>query len=131
MPLPTAAALYAVVVSALPTAVPVLGVAALSFALINSHEPDRLDVARLSGTPEAAAECIARNVGSMNIRLAAVVQPLFGTEVMGVILKSDRVGQPLMNIVIQEAGAGSQAEFRPLVPPEQQPDVITKIIAGC
>jgi hypothetical protein len=125
-------AAYTAFVNALPAA-PVIGGAAVGLGIVASHalsQPDTLQV-QLAGTPELAAECMKRNVSALNTRLAAVVQPLFGTETMGVILKSGIAGDPLMAIVIQEGRSGSQAEFRALTPADQQPDVITKITAGC
>ena len=86
---------------------------------------------QLKGSPEVAAECVKVNVAALNTRLVAVVQPLNGTATMGVVLKRGVVGEPVLNVVLQEAASGSQAEFRPLMPPDQQPDVITQIIAGC
>lgn len=134
MPLPVAAAVAyasaaAAAVTANSSAVPVLGVAILGLAIGASHDPNRLETALLKSNPEIAAECVARVV-SQHTNLAAAVLPLHGTEVMGVTLKARR-GDPLMNIVILEAGQASQAEFRPIDPAAAQSDVIGKIIAGC
>ena len=127
MPLP--AALVAAYATLAPAA-PFIGAAVVGFGIIATHEPGRLESATLKGNPERAAECIQRNVSSLNTRLVAMVQPLRGTETMGVVLKSGVVGDPLLNVLIQESGAGSVAEFRPLTPADQQPDVIARIIAG-
>ena len=132
MPLPAAAvAAYSAIVNALPAAAPVIGAAAVGFGIVASHTPGAPDTVQLKGTPEVAAHCMKGNVAALKTRLAASVQPLYGTETMGVVVKRGSVGDPLVAIVIQEAGSGSRAEFRPLTPPDQQPDVIAKIIAGC
>ena len=130
MPLPTAAAVYSVLVNALPAA-PFVAAAAVGFGVVASHTPGQPDIVQLKGTPESAAECMQRNVTALNTRLAAAVQPLFGTERMGVLVKRGTVGDVVLTVVIEEAGNGSRAEFRPLLPSEEQPDVITRIIAGC
>ena len=132
MPVPAAAvAAYAAIVNALPAVAPVLGAGALTLGLVLTHKPEQQESAKLVGEPEAAAECMQRNVKALNTRLVAVVQPLQGTETMGVIVKRGIVGDPVMNVIIQQAASGSTAEFRPLLAPEQQPDVIAKLIAGC
>jgi hypothetical protein len=59
------------------------------------------------------------------------IYPLYGTEVMEVVLKRGVVGSAFMSIVIQEANPGSQAEIRPLAPVERQPEMVAKIVAGC
>jgi hypothetical protein len=131
MPLPAAAAAaYAAFVSALPSAAPAIGMAAFTMAIIASHDPNRIEETHLKGNPEAAAECVRQNVTS-HTRLAAVVQPLYGMSIMGLSLKAERTGDTVLNIVIQEEGTGSRAEFRPLTPPDQQPDILGKLIAGC
>jgi|RhiMethySRZTD1v2_1073278.scaffolds.fasta_scaffold608544_2 hypothetical protein len=131
MPLPAAAyAAYISISSALPAA-PVIAGMAVTAGMIATHEPGRIDMVQLKGSPEVAAECVKVNVAALNTRLVAVVQPLNGTATMGVVLKRGVVGEPVLNVVLQEAASGSQAEFRPLMPPDQQPDVITQIIAGC
>jgi hypothetical protein len=131
MPLPAAAvAAYTAFVSALPAAAPVIGMAAVTVAIIGSHDPNRIEETHLKGNPEAAAECVRQNVTS-NTRLAAVVQPLYGMSIMGVSLKAERTGDTVLNIVIHEQGTGSRAEFSPQAPPNQQPDILGKLIAGC
>jgi hypothetical protein len=90
---------------------------AVSLGLITSHEPGKIDMVQLKGNPETAAECMKVNVASLNSRLVAVVQPLNGTSTMGLVIKRGVVGDPVLNVVLQEAAAGSQAEFRPLMPP--------------
>ena len=132
MPLPAAAvAAYAAAVSSLPSAAPFIGAAAVSFAIVATHDPNKLEEAQLKARPEAAAECMQRNVTALNTRLAAVVQPLQGTQVMAVFLRAGVTGDALVNITLEESGTGSRAEFRPLTAPEHQPDVLPKIIAGC
>ncbi|HYH41535.1 MAG TPA: hypothetical protein VD867_06105 [Burkholderiales bacterium] len=132
MPLPAAAlAAYTAFLSSLPAAAPVIGVAAVGFVIVAAHDPHRLEEARLAGNPEVAAECLKRNVASLNTRLVATTQPLYGTSVMGVNVNAGVRGDALMVIVLQEAGSGSVAEFRPLAPPDPQPDILAKIIAGC
>ena len=131
MPLPAAAAAaYAAFVSALPSAAPVIGMAAVTVAIIGSHDPNRIEETYLKGNPETAAECVRHNVTS-NTRLAAVVQPLYGMSIMGVSLKAERTGDTVLNIVIHEQGTGSRAEFSPQAPANQQPDILGKLIAGC
>jgi hypothetical protein len=133
MPLPIAAyaaAAYSAAMANLSTAGPVIAVSLLGFAAVASHDPNRLETALLKENPEAAAECVARVV-TANTNLAAAVVPLHGTAVMGVTLRSERRGDPLMNIVIHQQGAVSQAEFHPLDPAQAHSDVIGKIIAGC
>jgi hypothetical protein len=132
MPLPAlAVAAYAAFSSALPAAAPVIGAAAVSLAIIAAHKPEEPDLVKLSGSPEVAAECMKRNVAALNTRMVAFVQPLHGTATMGVIVRMGVVGDPIMNVVIQDAAAGSSAEFRPLVPADQQADMIARLIAGC
>lgn len=132
MPLPAAAiAAYTAITGALPSAAPVLAGMAVGLGVVTSHEPGKIDMVQLNGNPEVAAQCVKGNVAALNNRLVAVVLPLSGTATVGVVIKRGVVGDPVMNVVLQEAAAGSQAEFRPLMPPEQQPDVITQIIAGC
>lgn len=132
MPLPALAiATYSAVVSALPGALPVLGTAAVALGIIATHTPAAPDAMRLAGTPEVAAECMKRNVASLNTSMVARVQPLHGTATMGVVVKRGIVGDPLMNIVIREAVSGSQAEVQSLASPDHEPDVIARIIAGC
>ena len=132
MPIPAAlVATYATVVGALPSAAPVLATAAIGLGVVVSHEPNQLETTQLAGKPEVAAECMQRNVASLNNRLVAVVQPLHGTDTMAVVVKRGVVGDPLMSIILHEAGSGSHAEIRPIAPPGQQPDVIAQMIAGC
>ena len=131
MPLPAAAAVYAAVVSSLPAAAPLIGATAVSFAIIATHDPNKLEEAVLKGRPEAAAECVQKNVTALNTRLLAEVQPLHGTEVMAVLLRRGIAGDVVTDITLHESGSGSRAEFRPLTAPQNQPDVLTKIIAGC
>jgi hypothetical protein len=132
MPVPAlAVAAYAAISSALPTALPVIGAAAVSLAIISTHKTDEPDLVKLAGSPEIAAECVQRNVAAFRTRMVAYVQPLQGTATMGVIVKMGVVGDPLMNVVIQDTAEGSRAQFTPLVPPEQQPDMIARLIAGC
>jgi hypothetical protein len=132
MPLPAAAiAAYTAVMNALPAAAPVIAAGAVSLGLVISHKPDQQDIVKLASEPEAAAECMQRNVAALNTRLVALVQPLQGTETMGVIVKRGIVGDPVLTVVIQQAVSGSTAEMRPLMPADQHPDVIAKLIAGC
>jgi hypothetical protein len=132
MPIPAAAvAAYAAVAGALPSATPVLAGMAVSVGLIMSHEPGRLDAVQLTNKPEVAAECVKRNVVSLKSRLVAIVQPLHGTETMGVLVRRGIVGDPLFNVVIQESASGSHAEVRPLAAADQQPDLMARFIAGC
>ena len=132
LPLPAAAvAAYTAAVNALPAIAPVVAAGLVGLGLVVSHTPGQQDIVKLAGNPEVAAECLKRNVASLGTRLVAVVQPLHGTETMGVIVKRGTVGDPIMNVVIEEASTGSSAEFRPLLPAEQQPDVIARMIAGC
>ena len=132
MPIPAvAAALYSSIAGALPSALPVLGSAVVFLGLAATHEPDKLESAQLASRPEAAAECMRTNVAALNTRLTAAVQPLHGTETMGVTLKRGVVGDALLSVVIQEQGSGSRAECRPIAAPEEQPDVLRQMISGC
>jgi hypothetical protein len=132
MPVPAlAVAAYAAISSALPAAAPVIGAAAVSLAIISAHKADEPDLVKLAGSPEVAAECMQRNVASLKTRMVAYVQPLHGTATMGVIVKMGVVGDPIMNVVIQDTVAGSRAQFTALGQPEQQPDMIARLIAGC
>jgi hypothetical protein len=132
MPVPAiAVAAYAAISSALPAAAPVIGAAAVSLAIVAAHKPEEPDLVKLTESPEAAAECMKRNVAALNTRMVAFVQPLHGTATMGVIVRMGVVGDPVMNVVIQDAVAGSSAEFRPLLPVPQQPDIVARLIAGC
>jgi hypothetical protein len=54
---------------------------------VDVADPNPFETAKLVGKPEAAAECVKRNVASLNTRLVAEVQPLFETETMGVVLR--------------------------------------------
>jgi hypothetical protein len=131
MPVPAAAAAaYSTIMNALPMAAPLVPVAVFA-VVIAQQEPPQLDVVKLTAKPEAAAECMKRNVASLDRQLVADVQPLFGTEIMGVILKRGIVGASVMSIVVQDTPSGSQAEFRPLAPADRQPEMIAKIVAGC
>jgi hypothetical protein len=131
MPVPAAAAAaYSAAVNAAPFALPLIP-AAIVGAFIAFQDPQNTDVVKLTGSPEAAAECMKRNAASIDKRLVAEVSPLYGTEVMGVVLKRGVVGSAFMSIVIQEANPGSQAEIRPLAPVERQPEMVAKIVAGC
>lgn len=116
--------------NALPMAAPLIPAAVVG-AFIAFQEPQQLDVVKLTAKPEAAAECMKRNVASLNRQLVADVEPLFGTETTGVVLKRGIVGASVMSIVVQDTPSGSQAEFRPLAPAERQPEMIEKIVAGC
>jgi hypothetical protein len=132
MPLPAAAiAAYTALVNALPSAAPVLGAAVVSFGIIASHQPGLPDTVQLKGEPELAAECIKRNVASLNSKLVAVVQPLHGIEMVAVVLKKGIVGDPLMSVIIEQGLSGSRAELRSIEQPDQDPAVITKMMAGC
>jgi hypothetical protein len=132
MPLPAVgAAAYAAFVNALPAALPVLGAAAVTVGLVSAHRPDAIDTARLVRMPEPAAECIRHNIAALNTKLVAVVQPLYGASTIGVTLKRGTFGEPIMNVVIREVETGSDVDFIPLVPPQEQPDVIARMIAGC
>ena len=132
MPLPAAAAAaYTAAIHALPAVAPVVAAGLVSLGLVVSHQPEQQDIVKLTGTAEVAAECLQRNVAALNTRLVAMVQPLHGTETMGVVVKRGIVGDPIMNLVIQDSPAGASAEIRPLLPADQQPDVIARMIAGC
>jgi len=134
---PVLAAAYAALVSAFPTALPGIaavapfaGAAVIGLGIVASHNPAPELSHALAGTPQVAAECIQRNAASQPTRLAAVMQPLFGNQSYGVIVKRGGVtGDPIMTVVIQEAVAGSTAEFNPLEP--DQVDVVTRLLAGC
>ena len=131
MPFPAAAyAAYVGISSALPAA-PVIAGMAVGVGMIASHEPGRMDMIQLKSAPEVAAQCMKVNVAALNNRLVAIVQPLNGTATMGVVVKRGIVGDPVLNVVLEEVPTGSRVEFRPLMPPEQQPDVITQMISGC
>lgn len=132
-----AVAIHAVA-AALPGAVPAAAAAApfvaasaAGLAIVASHNPAPDNVALVRGTPEIAAECIQRTAESHPAHLAAVAQPLYGAAIYGVVLKRGSVaGDPLITVVIQEAGAGSTAEFRP-VTSDPQSALIEAIIAAC
>ena len=131
MPFPAAAyAAYVSISSALPAA-PVIAGMAVGVGMIASHEPGRIDMIQLKSAPEVAAQCMKVNVAALNNRLVAIVQPLNGTATMGVVVKRGIVGDPVLNVVLEEVPTGSRVEFRPLMPLEQQPDVITQMISGC
>jgi hypothetical protein len=63
--------------------------------------------------------------------MVAVIQPLHGTETMGLMIRRGIVGDPLFNVVLQESASGSQAHVRPIGAENPQPDVIAQIISGC
>jgi len=132
MPFPAAAyAAYVGISSVLPAA-PVIAGMAVGVGMIASHEPGRMDMIQLKSAPEVAAQCMKVNVAALNNRLVAIVQPLNGTATMGVVVKRGIVGDPVLNVVLEEVPTGSRVEFRPLIAPEQQPDVvITQMISGC
>lgn len=131
MPLPAVAyAAYVGISSAIPAA-PVIASMAIGAGMIASHEPGRIDMVQLKSGPEVAAECMKVNVAALNNRLVAIVQPLNGTATMGVVVKRGIVGDPVLNVILEEVPSGSRVQFRPLMPPEQQPDVITQMISGC
>ena len=131
MPLPAALVpAYAAAVSAAPAAMsvaPVAGVALLSFGMIATHTPDTV---QLAGKPEIAAECIRQNVVSLNTKLAATVQPLYGTEVMAVVLKRGVASPPLFSVTLLESESGSTANYKALQPDPVQ-DLVAKVFAGC
>ena len=109
---------------------PFAGAVAIGFGIVVSHDPVPDLTHAVSGTPQFAAECIERNAASQPGKLAAVVQPLFGNQTYGVIVKRGGItGDPVMTVVIQEALNGSTAEFRPLEP--GQADVVSQWLAGC
>ena len=55
---------------------------------------------------------------------------LFGNQAYSVVVKRGGItGEPVMTVVIQEAGSGSTAEFRPLEP--EQSDAVARLIVGC
>jgi hypothetical protein len=130
---PAIAAAYAAFASAFPGLVavaPFAGAAVIGLGVVASHNPERDLSHTMAGTPQATAECIQRNVASQPTRIAAVVQPLFGNQAYSVVVKRGGItGDPVMTVVIQEAGSGSTAEFRPLEP--AQSDVVARLIAGC
>lgn len=134
MPLPAAvAAAYASLASALPSLAPVLGVAAVGFGIVATHQPEAAEPLLLVGNPETAAECVKSNVTAVNPRLAAVAQPLYGTEKIGVVVKTGIVGEALVSVVLEatETGTGSRVNVRPLGAPDEHRDLLAKLIAGC
>lgn len=130
MPLPAiAVTLYYTAVQAAPSLAPAVGLAALGIGVATLHQPGQLDTLALTRKPEPAAECIRQNVAALNTRLVASVQPLRGTETMGVMLKRDVFGDTIMTIVVQDTPSGSTAELRPLE--DGLPDVIPQMTRGC
>ncbi|HEV3484855.1 MAG TPA: hypothetical protein VG106_05575, partial [Vicinamibacterales bacterium] len=85
----------------------------------------------LMNKPESAAECMTRNIAALKGPLVVTGQPLYGTQVYGVSLKRGVTGNTVMTVLLMESDVGSNAEFTLLGPPEQQPDIIDKMIAGC
>ena len=130
---PAIAAAYAAFASAFPGLVavaPFAGAAVIGLGVVASHNPEADLSHAMAGTPQATAECIQRNAASQPTRIAAVVQPLFGDQAYSVVVKRGGItGDPVMTVVIQEAGSGSTVEFRPLEP--EQSDVVARLIAGC
>jgi hypothetical protein len=125
-----AAALPGAAPSAL-SAVPFIAASVVGLSIVATHNPAQDLVAFVRGTPEIAAECIQRTAEAHPSRLAAVSQPLYGAAIYGVVLKrGGAAGDPLVTVVIQDAGAGSSAEFRP-VTSDQQAELIEAIIAAC
>ena len=130
---PAIAAAYGAFVSAFPGLVavaPFAGAAVIGLGVVALHDPTGDLSHTLAGTPQATAECIQRNAASQPTRIAAVIQPLFGNQAYSVVVKRGGItGEPVMTVVIQEAGSGSTAEFRPLEP--EQSDAVARLIVGC
>lgn len=132
------AALHAVAVAAAPYAgpalavgTPVVGAAVVSYAVISQHRPEA-DPVPLRGAPEAALECMQRRIAAHPARLAAVVQPLYGSATYSVVLKRGGVtGEPVTTGVVQQTATGSSAEFRPLSADSLDADAIATITDGC
>jgi hypothetical protein len=130
MPLPAIAiSAYYAALQAAPAVAPAVGAALLGIGIANLNDPTKLDTVQLTTKAEPAAECMRQNVAALNSRLVAAVQPLQGTETMGVVIKRGIVGDPLMTIIIQDALSGSTAELRPIS--ESFPDLIPQVMRGC
>jgi hypothetical protein len=128
MPLPAALVpAYQAAMTYLPSMVPFAGAAVFGIGMVATHTPDTL---QLAGKPEAAAECIQKNVAALNTKLAATVQPLYGTGTMGVVLKSGIVSPPLVSVTLLETGTGSTANYR-ILQADPPADLVEKILAGC
>jgi hypothetical protein len=112
-------------------AIAVAGAAAVGLGLAAAHDPAGDLTRALAQKPEAAAECMSRNVAAMKGPLVLNGQPLYGTAVYGLSLKRGVTGSPVMTVLLTELPAGSTVEFTPLIPREEQPDLIDKMIAGC
>ena len=125
-----AAALTAVsptLVSVAPFAV----ATAVGLAIVATHDREADRFHNFNRFPEATADCMVRNVKALDSRLVAFSQPLYGSEVYDVTVKRGVVGEPVLRIVLTQTSVGAHAEVIPLVAPEQQPDVLAKIVAGC
>ena len=127
MPLPAALIpAYQAAATYLPGVAPLAGAAVFSLGMVATHTPDTL---QLASRPEMAAECIRRNVASLDPKLAATIVPLYGTESMGVTLKRSVVSPPLFNVVLTESGSGAVANYK-VLQQGHEPDV-QKVFAGC
>ncbi|HYC49172.1 MAG TPA: hypothetical protein VED01_27150 [Burkholderiales bacterium] len=107
------------------------GVSVFMLGVAATHDPAGDLTRALLNKPESAAECITHNVAALKGPLVVTGQPLYGTQVYGLSLKRGVTGSPVMTVLLIESDVGSNAEFTPLGPREQQPDVIDKMIAGC
>lgn len=115
---------------ALVSAAPVAGVAAAGVLAVATHDP-RGDLLRsFKEQPENVAACMVRNADSMK-PLVLQAQPLYGTGTMGLTLKRGVTGDTLLVAVLTMTKTGSDVEFRPLLPIEEQRDVLEKLVAGC
>ena len=112
-------------------AAPVLVVAAGGFAAVAIHDPAGDWTRVLAQQPDTVAECMTRNVAALKSRLVLVGQPLYGTDVYGLTLKRGVTGGPIMSVVLQATDVGSTAVFTPIDPPQQPPEMIEKMLAGC
>ena len=107
------------------------GFSAFMVAVSATHDPAGDLTRALMKKPEQAEECMTRNVAALKGPLVVSGQPLYGTQVYGLSLKRGVTGNPVMTVLLIEGDVGSNAEFTPLGPREQQPDVIDKMIDGC
>jgi hypothetical protein len=129
--LPAIAAAIHAAAAALPAATPVIATAVVGFGIVATHDPTP-EIIVLKGAPEVAAECIRHNAAVRKTRLAAVLQPLYGTATYSIVLKRGGVtGDPVMTVLLQETDAGSTVQFRPLAGIEQDADAVAQMMTGC